>query len=72
MIAPMTVERLRLDRGPSGDLTSGAGSSPNLRRIVVDLQDEYARHVGHADLMREAIDGLVGDCPLSRPGELCE
>ncbi len=43
--------------------TSGAGRSPNLRRIVVDLQDEYARHVGHADLLRESIDGLVGDCP---------
>jgi hypothetical protein len=43
--------------------TSDAGTSPNLRRIVVDLQDEYARHLGHADLMREAIDGLVGDCP---------
>ena len=43
--------------------TSDTGASPNLRRIVVDLQEEYARHVGHADLMREAIDGLVGDCP---------
>jgi hypothetical protein len=35
----------------------------NLRRIVVDLHDEYARHVGHADLFREAIDGLVGEDP---------
>lgn len=42
------------------------GSPPNLRRIVVDLHDEYARHVGHADLLREAVDGLVGeDPPLS-------
>ncbi|MFF5229836.1 DUF664 domain-containing protein [Dactylosporangium sp. NPDC000521] len=42
------------------------GSAPNLRRLVVDLHDEYARHVGHADLLREAIDGLVGeDPPLS-------
>ena len=39
------------------------GRSPNLRRIVVDLHDEYARHVGHADLLREAIDGLVGEDP---------
>ena len=43
--------------------TSPAGESPNLRRIVVDLHDEYARHVGHADLLREAIDGLVGEDP---------
>lgn len=40
-----------------------SGQSPNLRRILVDLHDEYARHVGHADLMREAIDGLVGEDP---------
>ena len=43
--------------------TSDDGASPNLRRIVVDLHDEYARHVGHADLLREAIDGLVGEDP---------
>jgi hypothetical protein len=36
---------------------------PNARRVLVDLHDEYARHVGHADLFRETIDGLVGDCP---------
>ncbi|MDO8361930.1 MAG: DUF664 domain-containing protein [Actinomycetota bacterium] len=39
------------------------GQSPNLRRALVDLHDEYARHVGHADLMREAVDGLVGEDP---------
>jgi hypothetical protein len=39
------------------------GVRPNLRRILVDLHDEYARHVGHADLMREAIDGLTGEYP---------
>ncbi len=35
----------------------------NARRILVDLHDEYARHVGHADLFREEIDGLVGEDP---------
>lgn len=43
--------------------TTGSGESPNLRRSLVDLHDEYARHVGHADLFREAIDGLVGEDP---------
>jgi len=33
----------------------------NLRRVVVDLIEEYARHTGHADLIRESIDGLVGE-----------
>lgn len=42
------------------------GAAPNLRRSLVDLHDEYARHVGHADLMREAIDGLVGEDPPQR------
>lgn len=43
--------------------TNRSGESPNLRRILVDLHDEYARHVGHADLLREAVDGLAGEDP---------
>ncbi len=33
----------------------------SLRWIYVHLIEEYARHCGHADLLREAIDGLTGD-----------
>lgn len=33
----------------------------NLRRVLVDMVEEYARHTGHADLIRESIDGLVGE-----------
>lgn len=40
-----------------------SGVAINLRRGLVDLHDEYARHVGHADLFREAVDGLVGEDP---------
>jgi hypothetical protein len=39
------------------------GYTPNVRRLLMDLHDEYARHVGHADLLREAVDGLVGEDP---------
>lgn len=39
------------------------GESPNLRRILLDLVEEYARHVGHADLLRENVDGLTGEDP---------
>ncbi|GLZ80912.1 mini-circle protein [Actinorhabdospora filicis] len=39
------------------------GETINLRRRMTDLHDEYARHVGHADLLREAVDGLVGEDP---------
>ena len=32
-----------------------------LRRTIVHMVEEYARHCGHADLLREAIDGSTGD-----------
>jgi hypothetical protein len=41
------------------------GRAPSLRRILLDLIEEYARHVGHADLVRESVDGLVGEDPPS-------
>src|ERR1022692_808970 len=41
--------------------TTRSGESPNLRRVLVDLHDEYARHVSHADLLREGADGLAGE-----------
>jgi uncharacterized damage-inducible protein DinB len=37
------------------------GRAPSLRWIVVHMIEEYARHNGHADLIRESIDGLVGE-----------
>lgn len=39
------------------------GRTPSLRRIMIDVIEEYARHIGHADLLREAVDGLVGEDP---------
>ena len=32
-----------------------------LRRTLVHMIEEYARHCGHADLLRQAIDGRIGD-----------
>jgi uncharacterized damage-inducible protein DinB len=37
------------------------GSVVTLRWIMVHMIEEYARHNGHADLLRERIDGAVGD-----------
>lgn len=37
------------------------GSSPSLRWIIVHMIEEYARHNGHADLIRESIDGETGE-----------
>lgn len=36
---------------------------PSVRYILVNMIEEYARHNGHADLIRESIDGLVGHDP---------
>ncbi len=39
------------------------GRHASLRRLVFDLVEEYGRHTGHADLLREAVDGVVGEDP---------
>jgi uncharacterized damage-inducible protein DinB len=53
---------------PSGGLDQLLTNSdwtepPSLRRTLVDMIEEYARHTGHADLIRESVDGLVGEDP---------
>jgi uncharacterized damage-inducible protein DinB len=40
--------------------TTGDGETAQLRAILVHMIEEYARHCGHADLLRERIDGRVG------------
>ncbi len=37
------------------------GRTPGLRWILVHMVEEYARHVGHADLLREQVDGSTGE-----------
>jgi uncharacterized damage-inducible protein DinB len=37
------------------------GRSPSLRWILCHLIEEYARHNGHADLIRESVDGSTGE-----------
>jgi uncharacterized damage-inducible protein DinB len=37
------------------------GTAPSLRWIVCHMIEEYARHNGHADLLREAVDGETGE-----------
>lgn len=33
------------------------------RRLLTDLLEEYLKHTGHADMLREAVDGLRGNDP---------
>lgn len=39
------------------------GQKVSLRRLIYDLVEEYGRHTGHTDLIRESIDGRVGEDP---------
>ncbi len=48
-------------RGLDETFVSRRGSEISLRWIYVHMIEEYARHNGHADLIREAIDGATGD-----------
>jgi hypothetical protein len=53
---------------PSLDITGddplnqhGSGGGPiSLREVLVGMIEEYARHMGHVDLLRERIDGRIG------------
>jgi uncharacterized damage-inducible protein DinB len=48
-------------RRPSGPDAAIPARSMSLRWILVHMVEEYARHNGHADLLRERIDGATGD-----------
>ena len=37
------------------------GEMVSLRWVLVHLIEEYARHNGHADLLRQCLDGAVGE-----------
>ena len=41
--------------------TWGGSADVSLRWILVHMIEEYARHNGHADLLREQIDGQTGE-----------
>lgn len=69
-----TVERslaawrgMIVDGGLDMTIVSGAWNDEpyivNRRRILVDLLEENLMHTGHADVLREAVDGLRGNGP---------
>lgn len=68
------AERVRRSRALLGDRLAAGGdplsatypawggeAEVSLRWVLAHLIEEYARHNGHADLLREAIDGEVGE-----------
>ncbi|MFL6238622.1 MAG: DUF664 domain-containing protein [Actinomycetes bacterium] len=61
-------ERLRTALASGGleqpvHVSAPDGTHASLRRLLCDLIEEYGRHTGHADLLREAVDGVVGEDP---------
>jgi len=58
------VRRALLAGGLDHEAAIGDGTTlASLRRLLFDLVEEYGRHTGHADLLRESFDGLVGEDP---------
>lgn len=55
------------DGGPGATYRFGNGHESTVRRLLVDMIEEYGRHTGQADLLREAVDGRVGEDPPGRP-----
>jgi uncharacterized protein DUF664 len=53
--------------GTDGLFHTPGGSAVTLRRLLVDMIEEYARHTGQADLIRESVDGRVGEDPPGEP-----
>jgi hypothetical protein len=57
-----------VDEAPSLDVTGddplnqhgSGGGAISLREVLVGMITEYARHLGHVDLLRERIDGRLG------------
>lgn len=48
---------------PAAEITDTSGVAPTLRYMLIVMIEEYGRHNGHADLLRESVDGLVGEDP---------
>ncbi|MGW3989060.1 DinB family protein [Streptomyces sp. NPDC004830] len=63
--AEIDAARANAARFALDDLTEGkhrrTGERFNLRWLYTHMIEEYARHNGHADLIRERIDGATGD-----------
>ncbi|HEY3436176.1 MAG TPA: DUF664 domain-containing protein [Actinotalea sp.] len=66
----VTRSRARLEAALAGggldqlvSMGHGDGRHASLRRLIGDQIEEYGRHTGHADLLREVVDGRVGEDP---------
>ncbi|WP_442811861.1 mycothiol transferase [Streptomyces sp. NBC_01803] len=56
----LSADRFTAETPDLGFTVPHQGNPLSLRAILVHMIEEYARHDGHADLLRERIDGRVG------------
>ncbi|MBB0246147.1 DUF664 domain-containing protein [Streptomyces alkaliphilus] len=54
------ARRFVADAPDLGVIGRGRGRNVELREVLVHMIEEYARHNGHADFLRERVDGRVG------------
>jgi uncharacterized damage-inducible protein DinB len=59
-LARAAAEGRPLDETFQRQRRDGGSDTMNLRWVYVHMIEEYARHNGHADLIRERIDGVTG------------
>jgi hypothetical protein len=55
-----TAPSLDVTADDSGNAHGSGGGDISLREVLVGMIEEYARHLGHVDLLRERIDGRLG------------
>jgi len=59
--ADEAVSGRKLDETFTFERRTGGTCTMDLRWVYLHMIEEYARHNGHADLLRELIDGVTGD-----------
>ena len=53
--------RITADVDPNATITTKRGRVMDIRGIMIGMIHEYGRHNGHADIVRELIDGVTGE-----------
>jgi uncharacterized damage-inducible protein DinB len=70
--ADATIEALRLDSQGRVPWWSPERQQVTLQQIMVHVTAEMARHAGHADIIRELIDGRAGDNDGNLPDQTAQ
>jgi hypothetical protein len=55
------IRAIAADVDPNATITTKRGRVLDIRGIMIGMIHEYARHNGHADVVRELIDGVTGE-----------